>query len=317
MTTTTIPDPVRDLVAGVSFPEGPVALSDGSVLFVEIGAGRVTIVAAGEKPRTLAQVGGGPNGAAIGPDGAVYIANNGGFLWTEREGRLIPIDPVTHTNEPPDFEGGWIERVDRHTGVSKVLYTECEGRPLRGPNDLIFDPEGGMWFTDHGKGRHASVDRGGLYYGQPDGSQIIEAAFPLLSPNGVGLSPDGTSVYVAETLTGRVWEWELNRPGQIRARSASLGVRHGGRCLAATPYSLDSLAVESDGHLVVGAIGDGLCVIGPNGIVEEMVSFPGDVTTNVCFRGPSMQQAVVTLSGSGRIVEIDWPRSGLELAFSS
>ena len=312
-----VPHPVRELADGLAFPEGPVALSDGSVLVVEIGAGAVTIVAADGNRHTLAQVGGGPNGAAIGPDGAVYVANNGGFVWTERDGRRIPIDPLTHTNEPPNFDGGWIERVDRHTGASTVLYRECEGRPLRGPNDLVFDAEGGLWFTDHGKGRHSSVDRGGLYYAQPDGSGIIEAAFPLLSPNGVGLSPDGSCVYVAETLTGRIWEWELHKPGHIRARATTLGVRHGGRCLSATPYSLDSLAVEAGGNLVVGAIADGLCVINPNGNIEEMVSFPGDVTTNVCFRGPSMKQALVTLSGSGRLVEIDWPRSGLDLAFSS
>jgi gluconolactonase len=307
------PNPLRELAAALAFPEGPVALSDGSVLVVEIGAGSVTIIPADEEARILAHVGGGPNGAAIGPDGAVYIANNGGFLWTERHGRRIPIDPATHTNEPPNFGGGWIERVDRGTGESTVLYRQCDGRPLLGPNDA----EGGMWFTDHGKGRHSSIDRGGLYYAQPDGSRIVEAAFPLLSPNGVGLSPDGSCVYVAETLTGRVWEWELTGPGEIRPRATSLGIRHGGRCLAATPYSLDSLAVEAGGNLVVGALGDGLCVISPEGVVEEMVGFPGDVATNVCFRGPKMNQAVVTLSGSGRLVEIDWPRAGLELAFSA
>jgi gluconolactonase len=312
-----VPDPIRELATGLAFPEGPVALSDGSVLVVEIGAGSVTVVPSDDVAGPLALVGGGPNGAAVGPDGAVYVANNGGFLWTERDGRRIPIDPATHTNEPPDFDGGWIERVDRTSGTTTVLYRDCDGRPLRGPNDLVFDAEGGMWFTDHGKGRHASVDRGGLYYAAPDGSSIVEAAFPLLSPNGVGLSPDGTRVYVAETLTGRIWEWELDGPGVIRPRATSLGIRHGGRCLAATPYSLDSLAVEAGGNLVIGALGDGLCVISPDGVIEELVGFPGDVTTNVCFRGTMMNQAVVTLSGSGRLVEIEWPRPGLELAFSS
>jgi gluconolactonase len=80
---------------------------------------------------------------------------------------------------------------------------------------------------------------------------------------------------------------------------------------------LDSLAVEAGGNLVIGALGDGLCVISPEGVVEEMVEFQGDVATNVCFRGANMNRAVVTLSGSGRLVEIDWPRPGLELAFSS
>ena len=236
MTVTIVPDAVRELADGLAFPEGPVARADGSVLVVEIGAGKVTIVPpGGSSPRTLAEVGGGPNGAALGPDGAVYVANNGGFLWTERDGRRIPIDPVTHTNEPTDFGGGWIERIDQNTGATTVLYRDCAGRPLRGPNDLVFDAEGGMWFTDHGKGRHFSVDRGGLYYAQPDGSRITEAAFPLLGPNGVGLSPDGSSVYVAETLTGRVWEWALGKPGEIRPRASSLGIRHGGRCAGCDP----------------------------------------------------------------------------------
>ena len=171
------------------FPKDLCALSDGSVLFVEIGAGKVTIALPDGTSRTLADVGGGPNGAAIGPDGAVYVANNGGFLWTERDGRRIPIDPVTHTNEPTAFSGGWIERIDRATGTTTVLYRDCEGRPLRGPNDLVFDAEGGMWFTDHGKGRHFSVDRGGLYYARPDGSQIIEAAFPCWVPMVSGSRP--------------------------------------------------------------------------------------------------------------------------------
>ena len=314
---TTVPDPVRELASGLWFPEGPVALADGTMLVVEIGAGTVTAIATDGSTRPLASVGGGPNGAAIGPDRALYVANNGGFLWTERAGRRIPIDPATHTNEPPGFTGGWIERIDLATGEVTVLYKECDARPLRGPNDLVFDADGGMWFTDHGKGRHDSVDRGGLFYAAADGSRIAQLAYPLLGPNGVGLSPEGDRVDVAETHTGRIWEWELAAPGVVTPVPASLGIRHGGRCLAATPYSFDSLAVEASGRIVVGALGDGLCVVSLEGEVEDLFAFAGDVTTNLCFRGPSLEKAVVTLSGSGRVVEIDWPRPGLNLAFNA
>ena len=129
-------------------------------------------------------------------------ANNGGFLWSGVYGARIPIDYATHTNEPPGFECGWIERVDLTSGEVTVLHKAGVGRPLRGPNDLVFDDAGGLWFTDHGKGRHTSVDRGGLYYVTPDLATVREVAFPLLGPNGVGLSPDGRRVYVAETFTG-------------------------------------------------------------------------------------------------------------------
>ena len=90
-----------------------------------------------------------------------------------------------------------------------------------------------------------------------------EVAFPLLGPNGVGLSPDGRRVYVAETHTGRLWAWDLESPGVVRPAAGSLAIRHGGVCVAATPFSFDSLAVEADGRIAIGAIGDGMVVSRP------------------------------------------------------
>jgi gluconolactonase len=243
----------------------------------------------------------------------VLVANNGGFLWTDVNGVRIPIDHPTHTNEPPEFAGGWIERVDLTTGDVTVLHRECDGRLLRGPNDLVIDEAGGVWFTDHGKGRRASVDRGGLYYVPPDGSTVVEKAFPLLGPNGVGLAPDGRRIYVAETHTGRLWGWDLAAPGEIRPARGSLAVRHGGVCVAATPYSFDSLAVEADGRVAIGAIGDGIVVVSPDGDEIDVHPIAGDTTTNIAFGGADMRRAVITLSRSGRVVETTWPRAGLPL----
>ena len=145
------------------------------------------------------------------------------------------------------------------------------------------------------------------------GGEVREVAFPLLGPNGVGLSPGDERVYVAETHTGRLWAWDLAGPGEVRPAAGSLAVRHGGTCVAATPYSLDSLAVEEDGRIVVGAIADGLAVLTPDGEELELLPVPGDVTTNVAFGGPDRRRAVVTLSRSGRVVETTWPRPGLAL----
>src|SRR5437588_11759500 len=71
----------RLVADGLNYPEGPVYCPDGTVLVVEIGAGTLTrIYPDGSKPKeTVATLGGGPNGAAIGPDGAIYICNDGGF----------------------------------------------------------------------------------------------------------------------------------------------------------------------------------------------------------------------------------------------
>jgi gluconolactonase len=311
---TTIHDPLEFdvLGSGLGFTEGPVIDDGGAVHCVDIDGGRVLRLANGEVS-VVATPGGGPNGMALKTPASALIANNGGFLWTEVNGVRIPIDHPTHTNEPPGFSGGWIERVDLTSGDVTVLHRECDGRPLRGPNDLVVDEAGGVWFTDHGKGRRASVDRGGLYYVPPSGETVIEKAFPLLGPNGVGLSPDGQRVYVAETHTGRLWAWDLDAPGEIRPASGSLALRHGGVCVVATRFAFDSLAVEADGRIAIGAIADGIAVVTPEGSEIDVYPVPGDVTTNVAFGGRDLRRAVITLSRSGSVIETRWPRPGLPL----
>jgi gluconolactonase len=300
------------LGSDLGFPEGPVILDDGTFLAVDIEGGRVVRVADG-RVSVVATPGGGPNGLALADAQTVVVANNGGFLWTTVNGVSIPIDHPTHTNEPPGFTGGWIESVDLRSGAVTRLHDSYEGRPLRGPNDLVFDAIGGLWFTDHGKGRLESVDRGALYYAPPGNGPLKQVAFPLLGPNGVGLSPDGTTVYVAETHTGRLWAWDLSAPGEVRPAAGSLAVRHGGRCVVATPFSFDSLAVEEDGRVAIGALGEGIVVVTPDGVEVDVHPIPGDVTTNIAFGGPDMKTAVLTLSRSGRLVRCAWPRPGLKL----
>jgi gluconolactonase len=281
-------------------------MTDGSVLVVEIERGALSRVQPDGTVAVVAALGGGPNGAAIGPDGAAYVCNNGGFAWTERAGMLIPLDLATGATEPPGFEGGWIERVDLDTGKAERLYTHVDGHRLCGPNDLVFDRDGGFWFTDFGKTRPREVDRGGLYYARADGSEVIEAAYGLWGPNGVGLSPAGDRVYVAESFSGRLMAWDLDGPGRVRSPR--------GTCVAATKGHFDSLAVEAGGAVVVAAISQGLCVVEPDGR-HEYVPLPDPITTNVCFTPDGT--AYATLSGSGRLIAVDWPRPGLDLAFSA
>lgn len=305
---------LRELASGLQFPEGPVALADGSVLVVEIARGTLTRISPDGKVSVVATPGGGPNGAAIGPDGKVYLCNNGGsFEWHRVGGLLIP-GPT-----PPSWEGGRIERVDLATGRVEVLYTECDGRRLRGPNDLVFDAHGGLWFTDHGTTRERERDRTGVFYAKADGSSIREVIFPLDAPNGIGLSPAGDRVYVAETHTGRVWAWEVPAPGQVK-RAETLGGPHGGTLLAGLPgyQLLDSLAVEGNGNVCVATlVNGGITVIPPDGSRTEHVAMPDPLTTNICFGGRDLRTAYLTLSGTGRLVATEWPRPGLRLAYEA
>ncbi len=303
---------VRELAGGLRFPEGPVCLPDGSILVVEIAAGRLTRITSDGRKQVIAEPGGGPNGAALGPGGAIYVTNNGGsFTWHDIGGLTVP-GPT-----PPGHRGGRIERVDLASGRVDVLYDACDGRPLRGPNDLVFDAHGGFWFTDHGTTREREKDRTGVFYAKADGSAIREVIFPLDSPNGIGLSPDGCRLYVAETHTGRVWAWEVTGPGEV-ARAAGFGAA-GGTLLAGLPgYQLfDSLAVDAEGHVCVATIANGgITDISPDGSQIAHVPLPDPLTTNICFGGPGLRTAFCTLSGTGRLVAFEWPRPGLRLAHS-
>ncbi|MDB5582714.1 MAG: gluconolactonase, partial [Bradyrhizobium sp.] len=78
------------IATGLRFPEGPVAMADGSVILVEIAAGRITRVTPDGGKHIIATPGGGPNGLALGPDGKLYCCNNGGFNYIDNNGYLMP-----------------------------------------------------------------------------------------------------------------------------------------------------------------------------------------------------------------------------------
>ena len=307
---------IRELARGLQFPEGPVALADGSVLLVEIARGTLSRVTPDGRVQVVANLGGGPNGAAIGPDGAVYVCNSGGFRWqTESDGCHRPI------GQAEDYSGGRIERVNLTTGRFERLFDTVEELPLRGPNDIVFDADGGFYFTDLGKVRPTEMDRGGLYYGRGDGSAPRVIARPVLTPNGIALSPDGKTLYYAETEGARVWAFDIEAPGRVR--KDGWPSPHGGRMVVASPgghyQRFDSMAVDALGNLCVATLmHGGISVIAPDGSTTRHVALPDRFTTNLCFGGPDLRTAYVTLSGSGRLIAIDdWPLAGLALNFNA
>ncbi|MHB8528128.1 MAG: SMP-30/gluconolactonase/LRE family protein [Caulobacteraceae bacterium] len=298
------------VTAGLNFPEGPIAMADGSIILTEIEAGILTRIQPDGSKSVVAECGGGPNGAAIGPDGAIWVTNNGGaFVWLKQNGLNIP-GPT-----PPTHAGGSIQRVEIKSGKVETVYDSCEGRRLVGPNDLVFDRQGGFWFTDHGCGTAEGRKFGGLYYAKTDGGTIKRARDHLISPNGVGLSPDEAVVYVADTQLGRLWGFDVDTPGVLAPPPGFVP----GRSVCNLPgvQYLDSLAVEAGGKVCVATIlNGGITTFDPDGSTEHF-SVPDLITTNICFGGADMRDAWITASSTGKLYKYRWPRPGLKLNFNA
>lgn len=298
------------IAEGLRFPEGPVALPDGSILVVEVAGGTLCRISRSREKCVVAELGGGPNGAAIGPDGRCYVCNNGGTKWIEQGELLIPGDAST------DYRGGRIEVVDLVSGSSEVLYTHCGDVSLKGPNDLIFDSSGGFWFTDTGKTHGRSMDLSAVYYAIAGGERIEERLFPFDRTNGIALSADEDRIYFSETLTGRIWAFDLEGPGRLAEEFkgfASENVLYG----APGFTGFDSMALEANGNICQATLfNGGVTVISPQGELVEFVEFSDPFVTNICFGGADMRTAFVTLAGSGELVKTRWPRPGLPLNYS-
>jgi gluconolactonase len=305
-----MPEP-RILADGLKMPEGPLALPDGSLLVGEMEGEQITRIDVSDGRKTvIAKVKGAPNGMALGPDGRVYVCNNGGSAWTDYNEWRFP------HGVKPDWDGGSLQVLDLDTGEVETLFRDVDGRRLSAPNDLVFDASGGLWFTDFGKERGDRRDIGHLCYLSADGTTIRDV-LTLMGPNGIGLSPDGDRLYVAHTDAGMVQWWPVVGPGEIEVDPRAMPPGGGNvvfRCSGAD--GLDSLAVDAEGAVHVATLFSGAFTIIPaDGGTPQVVPVPDPLPTNVCFAGPGLQTAYATLAATGRVATWDWPVGGTPLNF--
>lgn len=287
---------------GLKFPEGPVAMKDGSLLFVEIERRTISRLTPAGKVEIVAQLDGGPNGLAVGPDGALYIANNGGrFTYVMRGGLNSPGAP------PPGFTaGGKIQRLDLRSGQLTTLYDSVEGRPIVAADDLVFDRHGGLWISDIA----VKPGTGSILYA-PRLGEPLRVAHAGLNPNGIGVSPDGRFLHVSSGTS--LYGFDIDGPGQLAARSYPSG---GLQAPLWQGSIADSLKIQADGKVCVCS----LLRPGGIGVVDraghtDFLGFPDRWVCNLAFGGRDMRDCWIMLSGLGQIAKVRWPAPGQTPAF--
>jgi gluconolactonase len=137
---------------------------------------------------------------------------------------------------------------------------------------------------------------------------------PLGTPNGIGLSPDGATLYVSDTNTARLWSWDVAAPGAVI--KAAYPAPIGGRYLGAVPgpARMDSLAVTASGRICVASIMvGGIAEFWADGSAMRFHSLPDLHLTNIAFGGADMRTAYTTWSQAGLLVALDWGEPGLRL----
>ena len=274
---------------GLLFPEGPAFDRRGNLYVAEIQGGQVSRIAPDGSVSVFARPGGGPNGANFGPDGNLYVCNNGGFPQegVERIGRVERITP---------------------SGEVAVLISEIDGEPLASPNDLGFDEHGNFYFTDPvwGNPELTSSPPGHVCFSDLNGkARRLHTGFQF--PNGVGVSPDGRTLVVCESITARLHAFDILEPGVL-----SEPREFGDTGLGSIP---DGLAFDEAGNVLVCGHRTGkIHVFGPQGGPRlTTLEFEDPELTNVCFGGPEFRTLYVTESGKGRVVSVDWERPGMVL----
>jgi gluconolactonase len=319
----------RVVASGFGYPEGPVYQSDGGVVLVDVQKGSLLRVGPDGSTQVLAELGGGPNGAAVGPDGAFYICNDGGMSWMQIPATAKTLPVSVPVGQSPTYTTGSIQRVSGAT--TTTLYSDCNGARLCSPDDLVFDEQGNFWFTDWGKQRATDRDITAVYYCQPDGKKIVQAIPQRSAPNGIALSPDDRRLYVAETYSRWILYWNLSAPGVIAPNPHTLD---GSYLLCADipgRGTLDSMAVDEEGNVYAATmlpqgpnpeVPGGITVISPKGKVLDFIELvvegkPEPLPSNLCFGGPERRTAFITLAGTGRLVACEMNVPGKALHFSS
>lgn len=275
---------VRDL----GFPEGPVALDDGAVAFVDLLHARIRRWHPDAGVSVLAELDGAPNGMCPGPDGELWIANNGGIA-PEGPGKL------RHAARP--LPGG-LQALDPRTGAVRVITTG--GVQPERPNDVVVSPEGLAVFTDPQNwevlASGPDAYRGGRVLIRREGGEVDLMTDLPGFPNGLIFHPDG-DLLVNLTRRREVirFRWKNGRASDPELF-----------CTFPEGFAPDGMCWAGDRLLVAGSVGDSIGVVDRNGRPQGMVSTGAHTDpTNLCMSG---ERVFITLGFAHALVSLPLDR---------
>jgi gluconolactonase len=256
------------------FLEGPAFDREGNLYVVDLAFGRIFKISPQREFSVAAEYDGEPNGLAIHRDGRIFIADHKNGILVLENGRISP------------------------------LVTRYHQQGFKGVNDLIFDSRGNLYFTDQGVSDLA--DPTGCVYRFSEGI-LQQLAGNLPSPNGLVLSKDEKTLFVAVTRANQVWRLPFAPDGTV--------VRMGVQIQLSGGRGPDGMAMDESGGLVVAHPDMGAAwVFDHRGEPKLRVqSCRSDIVTNVCFGGADRKTLYITDSGAGAILSARLPTAGEKL----
>jgi len=270
-----------EVAVGLGALEGPLWTRHGSLVVTSLSRG-VLYEVGDDGPRLFAETGGGPNGLAEGPDGSIWVAQNGGT-------------PRASSSQRKVTPG--IQRV--RNGLVEDLITSG----LDAPNDCIFAPDGRLWFTDpRGGGSSAGPTPGRVCALDTNTLDLEVLVDGPLYPNGLAFGSDPDDFYLAETSTGRV----------LNARRTSDGIS-GFEVFAQLPEGApDGMVLDRSGNLLVAASrANAVFVFDSGGTLIDRIDVGQDepvMVSNLCLGGPDGDTLFITVFKGGRVFSCHWPQ---------
>ncbi|MBF6599331.1 MAG: SMP-30/gluconolactonase/LRE family protein [Dehalococcoidia bacterium] len=234
------PDGAWDTVAeGLGFAEGPLWLPAGYLIFSDTPGGRICEVRGGALGTHRELQGEGPDGLTLDIEGRLLVCfQDGRWVGREEDGRIEP------------------------------LAREYDGRRLNSPNDIVVRSDGRIFFSDPPYGLKDESARqlpyNAVFTVDPDGSGLRPLATDFEKPNGLALSLDERTLYVADTARHHVRAFDVAGDGELSDGRVFAGMREEGRP--------DGMKLDRDGRLYVCA--GSLQVFAPDGKPLGVIDCP-------------------------------------------